>query len=163
MRHRILRAIESRGKLSGRPTADQGGQQMIEFTLTFIMLVVLLMALLLIGWTFFSYTSIASAAREGARHLMAHPTVPRDPVAFQTSNEETTWVVTNSIPMLDWRQATVNISPDLELRVPGGYVMVEIEYTVSLPRFEIPMIFRDETFVLGGPIEIQALSRRSLD
>jgi hypothetical protein len=136
---------------------------MIEFTMTFLMLVVLFMALLIMGWMFYTYATITNAAREGSRHLMAHPTVPQDQVAFGTADEETTWVVTHSIPMLDWRQTTVNISPDVSLRVPGGYVMVEIEYTMTMPQFQIPLIYDDRMLTLGGPLQLRAMSRRSLD
>jgi Flp pilus assembly protein TadG len=163
MRHRISRAIESKGKLALRPASAQSGQQMIEFTLTFLMLVVLFMALLIMGWMFYTYATITSAAREGSRHLMAHPTVPQDEVTFDTADEETTWVVTNSIPMLDWRRTTVNIAPDVSQRVPGGYVLVEVEYTMSMPEFRIPLIFQDRVITLGGPLELRAMSRRSLD
>jgi len=146
-----------------RPAADERGQQMVEFTLTFIMLVALLMALAAMGWMFFTYATITHAAQEGSRHLMAHPVLPKDQVTFSTADEETTWVVTNSLPMLDWRQATINILPDVSLRVPGGYVAVEIGYTMTMPEFRIPRVFDEGMFVLGGPLELHAASRKSLD
>ena len=163
MRRRILQAIESKGQRGARSTTDQNGQQMIEFTLTFMMLVALFAALLLMGWMFFSYATITSAAREGARHLMAHPTVPQDQVTFGTADEEATWVVTRSLSMLDWTQAVVNISPAVSQRVPGGYVLVEIVYTMSLPEIQIPLIVSDQVVSLGGPVQLRAMSRRSLD
>lgn len=146
-----------------QPGGDQHGQQMVEFAFTFIMLVVLLLALVVFGWMFFSYATITHASREGSRHLMSHPTVPQDQVAFATADEEATWVVTNSLPMLDWRRAVVTVGPPLSQRVPGGYVFVEVSYTTTMPQLRIPMIVREGTFVLGGPIELRAVSRRSLD
>lgn len=163
MRDRILQAIKARRRGTGGPAAGQDGQQMIEFTLTFIMLVALFMALLIMGWMFYTYATITSAAREGSRHLMAHPTVPEDQITFATADEETTWVVTHSLPMLDWRRATVTISPDVALRVPGGYILVQVEYTMSMPEFHLPLIYQDRMLTLGGPIQLRAMSRRSLD
>ncbi len=167
MRHKLVRAIQLKHRRALGPTADQNGQQMIEFTLTFLLLVVLFMALLIMGWMFYSYATLANAAREGSRHLMTHPTIPEDQATFGTDEDsadrETTWVVTNSIPMLNWRQTTVNISPEVSQRVPGGYVMVEIEYIMSMPEFQIPLIFSDGTITLGGPFELRVVSRRSLD
>lgn len=162
MRLRGLQAIKSKGNPFAPPAAGQSGQQMVEFALTFTMLVALLMALVIMGWVFFTYATITNAAREGSRHLMAHPTLPKDQVAFSTADQETTWVVTNSISMLDWRQMTVNISPDVSQRVYGGYVMVELIYTLTLPQINLPLL-QGQTLTIGGPFELQALSRRSLD
>jgi Flp pilus assembly protein TadG len=136
---------------------------MIEFTMTFLLLIVLLMALLIMGWMFYTQATITSAAREGSRHLMAHPTVPQNQATFSTADEEATWVITNSLPMLEWTRAVVTVGPSVAQRVPGGYVFVEIRYTMSMPQFNIPMIFEDRMLVLGGPLELTAISRRSLD
>lgn len=164
MRKKAFRAIESKCRLAVKTgSGDQSGQQMIEFTLTFLMLIVLFMALLIMGWMFYTYATLTNAAREGSRHLMAHPTVPEDQATFATADQETRWVVTNSIPMLDWTLATVNISPSVPQRVPGGYVMVEVQYTMSMPEFRIPLIYADRDLVLGGPLQLRAMSRRSLD
>jgi Flp pilus assembly protein TadG len=163
MLHRILQAIQSRRQPVVRSVSDQSGQEMIEFTLTFVMLVVLFMALVIMGWMFYTDATITSAAREGSRHLMAYPTLPHDQVTFATSDQETTWVVTNSLPYLDWRQATVTIAPDVSLRVPGGYVLVKVDYTLLMPEFHIPLIYQDRMLTLGGPLQLHAMSRRNLD
>jgi len=146
-----------------QPAGDQHGQEMVEFALTCIMLVVMLLALVVFGWMFFSYATITHAAREGSRHLMSHPILPQDQVAFASADEEVTWVVTNSLPLLDWTRAVVTVGPPLAERVPGGYVFVEVSYTTTMPQVRIPMIVSEGTFVLGGPIELRAVSRRSLD
>jgi hypothetical protein len=65
--------------------------------------------------------------------------------------------------MLEWTRAVVTVGPSVAQRVPGGYVFVEIRYTMSMPQFNIPMIFEDRMLVLGGPLELTAISRRSLD
>jgi Flp pilus assembly protein TadG len=147
----------------GQAKADQSGQQMVEFTFTFIMLCVLLMALLGLGWVFYSYATIVNAARDGSYHLMTHPVLPGDPATFKTADAEATYVVTSTVSLLDWRHMTVNISPAVSKRVAGTYVAVEILYTVNLPRLDIPLGFTDTIIHLLGPIQLHALSRRSLD
>jgi hypothetical protein len=144
--------------------SEEKGQQMVEFTLTFGMLTVLLAALVLFAWYFFSYVSLVHATREGSRYLMAHPILPADPVAFATADEEATWVVTNSVPLLDWRNnMTVLISPPVEQRFAGSYVLVEIDYIFHLPQVELPLGFDGTTLTILGPMELHAYSRRSLD
>jgi hypothetical protein len=118
---------------------------------------------LILGWLFYSYATITNAARDGSWHLMTHPVLPDDQDTFATSDAEATWIVTQSMPLLDWGDTVVNISPPVEERVYGGYVMVEIQHTLQMPRIEIPLGFDDTVFGLGGPFEITAVSRRSLD
>jgi hypothetical protein len=163
MGHKIWQAIQPKHQRRVRPASNQNGQQMVEFAMTFGMLVVLFMALLIMGWMFYVHATITGAARDGSRHLMAHPTLPEDQVTFSTPDEETTWVVTRSMPMLDWHQATVSIMPDVSQRVAGGYVGVAVQYTIFMPEFQIPLFFNGQTITLGGPVQLRALSRRSLD
>ena len=160
---RITQRFKSIWKSPRAPQAGESGQQMIEFTFTFVMLIVLFMALLILGWLFYSYATITNAARDGSWHLMAHPVLPADQDTFASSDDETTWIVTNSLPLLDTSQTVVNISPPIEQRVYGAYVLVEVQHTLQMPRIEIPLGFDDTVFVLGGPFEITAMSRRSLD
>jgi Flp pilus assembly protein TadG len=145
------------------PQAGESGQQMIEFTFTFVMLIVLFMAILILGWLFYSYATITNAARDGSWHLMTHPVLPADQDTFATADAEATWIVTRSMPLLDWGETVVNITPPVEERVYGAYVMVEVQHTLQMPRIEIPLGFDDTVFELGGPFEISAISRRSLD
>jgi len=159
---KLLRRIRSRRSLA-TTSQSENGQQMIEFTFTFIILILLFAAMLILGWVFYTYATLTNAAREGSRHLMTHPTIPEDPDRFATSDLETTWIVTNSLPMLDWRPMVVNISPPVAQRVPGGYVAVEVVYTLNMPRLEIPLTLGDRVIGLGGPTPLRALSRRSLD
>jgi len=142
---------------------DEQGQQMVEFALTFTIFCLLLMALALFGTVFFSYASIVQAAREGSRHLMSHPLLPADPDTFETADQEAIWVVTNSLPLLDWRNhMTIAIMPEPQYRVPGGYVAVEIQYTMELLDLNIPVLGGEPVHLLG-PIHLRTMSRRSLD
>lgn len=146
-----------------RQEADQCGQATVEFAFTFVIFTALLIAILGLGWLFFSYASIVNAARDGSHHLMAHPVIPADTSRFATADEEVTWIVTNSLPLLDWTNMTVTASPPPAQRVYGGYVAVAISYTVTLPEFNIPLGFDGTSYRLLGPMQISARSRRNLD
>ena len=136
---------------------------MVEFAFTFMILVAFFVALLVLGWIFYSYVTITNAARNGSRHLMAHSVLPADQETFVTADAEATWVVTNTVPLLDWRRMNITISPPVANRIPGSYVAVEVRYVVNLPRLEIPLGFTDTPIGIGGPMTLRAVSRRSLD
>jgi hypothetical protein len=163
MIHTIMRKLKSIWTSQQASQASESGQQMVEFTFTFMMLIVLFMALLILGWLFYSYATITHAARDGSWHLMTHPVLPDDEDTFATADAEATWVVTRSMPLLDWGDTVVNISPPVEERVYGSYVLVEVQHTLQMPSFSIPLGFDGTVFQLGGPFQITAMSRRSLD
>lgn len=145
------------------PEPKESGQQLIEFSFTFIMFCGLFLALIMFAYVFFAHIVINNAAREGSRHLYTHPLLPDDDTTFATADAEAQYVMTSSLPVLDWRQVNINISPPVSARVAGSYVMVEIEYDVPLPRYEFPIGWGDTRWVLIEPITLQAMSRRSLD
>jgi Flp pilus assembly protein TadG len=136
---------------------------MVEFTFTFMLLIVLLVAILVFGLIFYSYLTIVNAARDGTRFLYAHPRLPSPGSGFATADAEATYVITSSVSLLDWKRMTVNITPPKEDRIAGSWVAVEIVYNVPLPTIQLPMGFTGTTFTLVRPIELRALSRRSLD
>jgi hypothetical protein len=142
---------------------DQEGQGMVELTFTFMLFVTLLGAIAILAWIFFSQASIVHATRQGTRHLMAHPVLPDNKEVFDTADAEATWVVTSSVPLLDWREMDITISPPLEERLPGTYVAIQIEYDIPLPTIEIPLGFTDDVITVVRPMRLHALSRRSLD
>jgi len=78
-------------------------------------------------------------------------------------DEETMQIITSSVSLLDWRRMTINITPPVEERVSGGYVAVEILYTVPMPRLEIPLGFTDDPITIMGPIQLRAVSRQPLE
>ena len=126
-------------------------------------MIVLFMAVCLMGCLYVTYAHMTNAARDGSWHLMTHPVLPGDQDTFATADAEATWIVTQSMPLLNWGDTVVNISPPVEERVYGAYVMVEIQHTLQMPSFSIPLGFDGTVFQLGGPFEITAMSRRSLD
>ncbi len=142
---------------------DQDGQQMVEFAFTFTIFVVLLLAVVGFSWVFFSQATLVHAAQQGTRHLLAHPLLPDDPTTFDTADEEATWVITTSAPLLDWHEMTINILPPPEERISGSYVAVEIYYDVPLPTIEIPVGFTDDVITVLRPLRLHAMSKRSLN
>ena len=143
---------------------DQAGQQMVEFTFTFVMLTIILMALVLFAYVFFMYASIVHAAQEGTRHLLTYPVLPHDEDRFATADEEATWVITSSAPILNWKDYMhITIERPVSQRALGTYVAVRILYDVPLPEFTVPLVFIDQSITLLPPIQLHALSRRALN
>jgi len=139
---------------------------MVEFAFTFILFCVILVAIVIFGWFFFSYATIYNAARDGSHHLMNHPVLPDNPPdqpEFATADAEATWVVTTSMPLMDWTQMTLNLSPSVDNRFAGGYVAVEIVYDIPLPTISFPLGFTDDVITIIRPMRIRTLSRRNLD
>jgi hypothetical protein len=146
------------------PQRDQAGQQMVEFTFTFVLLTIILMALVLFAYVFFMYASIVHAAQRGTRHLLTYPVLPQDEDRFATADQEAAWVITSSVPLLNWRENMhITIEPPVDERALGTYVSVRILYDVPLPQFTVPLVFSDQSITVLPPIELRAVSRRALN
>ena len=148
----------------GSKKSREQGQSLTEFALVMPLLIALLVAIMLFAWIGFSYVSITSAARQGARHMM---TYDADHLQFPdwpnwTIDKEIRYVVTDAMPFLDWQSAAITITPPVEERVPITTVVVHIQYPVSLPTIRIPYFFRPGAFVLLPPIVLNAESRMKL-
>ena len=135
------------------------------------LLIGLLVGIILLAWVGFTYVSITSAARMGTRHMVSYPVEPENPATFTDIDSEITYVVTSTMPFLNWRAAQITISPPLDERLvinPDGsgqptYMSVQIVYPVNNPTIKIPYIIRDGSFVLLPPISLQATARMRLD
>jgi hypothetical protein len=146
---------------------NQGGQSLAEFALTMPFLIALLVGIALLALIGFSYVSITSAARMGARHMVSYPVEPEDP-DFTDADAEITYVVTSTMPLLDWRRAKITILPQPpESRLDFGpepiYASVQITYPVNLPTIKIPYVIREGYFYLLPPVSLQATSRMRID
>jgi len=142
---------------------DQGGQSLAEFALTMPLLVALLVGIMLLAWVGFCHVSIASAARMGVRHMLTYPWEP-DSDRFANVDAEITFVVTSTMPFLDWRRAQITIEPQPpDERHVGEDVSVQVAYPLNLPTIQVPYIIREGSFVLLPPITLQATSRMRLD
>ncbi|MBN1135666.1 MAG: pilus assembly protein [Anaerolineae bacterium] len=138
------------------------GQSLTEFALVMPLLIVLLVAVIFFAWIGFSYVSITSAARQGARHMMTYPTEPKDPDRFATADQEITYMITSAMPFLSWQDATITISPPVEDREPIVTVVVHVQYPLNLPTIRIPYVVRPGEWVLLPPIVLNAESRMKL-
>lgn len=126
------------------------------------LLVALLAGIIALAYVGFAYVSIASAARMGVRHMIGlNPSEhPENPGLFASADEEITHVVTSAMPMLNWQQAEIAISPgDTAERVFGADVSVQITYTMDTPEIRIPYVIREGSYVLVPPLTIRATSQ----
>jgi Flp pilus assembly protein TadG len=150
----------------------QQGQSMTEFALTMPLLIGLLVGIILLAWVGFTYVSITSAARMGVRHMVSYPVEPENPGRFADIDSEITYMVTTTMPFLNWREAQITILPQppadrlvVNPKDPSQptYMSVQIVYPVHNPTIKIPYIIRDGSFVLLPPISLQATARMRLD
>jgi uncharacterized membrane protein len=149
-------------------SSDQGGQSLAEFALTMPLLIALLVGIMLLAWIGFTYVSVTSAARMGARHMVSYPIEPENPARFADADAEITYVVTSGMPFLDWKQAEITILPQPpEDRLVGGkeqlYVSIQVVYPVNLPVIQVPYVIREGSFYLLPPVTLQATSRMRVD
>lgn len=142
---------------------SEEGQSLTEFALTVPFLVALLVAILLIAWVGFSYISITNAARHGTRHMVSYPRMPQDPVTFSHIDDEIRHVITSAMPYLDWRRATINISPVREQRFPDIQVSVQVIYPLNNPTFSIPSVFGEGNITILPPMTVSAVSTMRID
>jgi hypothetical protein len=147
---------------------SEQGQALAEFALTFTLLVALLLGIILVAWTGFTYFSIASAARMGARHLMTYPIKPENPGQFADVDTEVKSLVREAMPYLDGQRAEITIQPQPpESRRVGGiapvYISVQIIYPLNNPTIRIPYVVRPGSMVLLPPLTLQATSSMRLD
>ena len=140
------------------------GQSAVEFALVAPLLFALLAGMLLLAWIGFAYVSVASAARNGVRHMISYPTVPEDTERFGSDvDAEITHVVTSAMPGLDWTRATIVISPTVDVRLPGIPVEVQVSYPLNLPTVRIPYVVRDGSLTLIPPLALDAVARMWLE
>jgi hypothetical protein len=126
------------------------------------LLVALLVGIILLAYVGFAYVSISSAARMGARHMIGlNPAeYPEDPALFDTADEEITYIVTSTMPYLNWRQAEIAILPvETSDRVFGANVSVVVTYTMDTPDIRIPYVVREGSFLLIPPLTLRASSQ----
>ena len=163
---RINRDSRQRHRVPVR--SNQRGQSLAEFALTMPLLIALLVGITLLAWIGFSFVSITSAARMGARHMVSYPIEPENSSRFADADAEIMHVVTSTMPFLDWRKAVITILPQPpdSRRIVGPdpiYVSIHIVYPVDLPTIRIPYVIREGSFYLLPPVTLQATSRMRID
>ncbi len=95
--------------------------------------------------------------------MLTYPWEP-DSDRFANADAEITFVVTSTMPFLDWRRAQITIEPQpAEERRVGEEMSVQVAYPLNLPTIQIPYVVREGSFVLIPPISVQATSHMRLD
>jgi hypothetical protein len=166
---RDMSSVRRRRHPQPPPTGrNQDGQGLAEFALTMPLLIALLVGITLLAWVGFSFVSITSAARMGVRHMVTYPTEAENPGRYPNVDDEITYVITSAMPLLNWREAQITISPQPpQSRRVGGpeplYVSVQVRYPVNNPTIRIPYVIRSGSFYLLPPMTLQAAARMRLD
>ncbi|OEF99517.1 hypothetical protein BHF71_08850 [Vulcanibacillus modesticaldus] len=114
------------------------GQSLVEFSLVFPILLILLLGIIEFGQIFYSYLTIQNASRDGARYG-----------SVWVTDTEIETIVLQKTKSLDQTSLTVTISPAPNLRTSGGQIKVTIDYSLTI----IAPIWRD---ILPNPFPISA-------
>lgn len=139
--------------------ADARGQAMVEFALTFSIFILLFIGFVGMGVVLFSYVTTASAAREGARFVIANPQATDaqvrnyicsvNPGLGGTQNACLAYIANNEL--------VITIEPAAAARVPQAQVSVTVRYRVPVPTLSIGFLDRT-SFTFLGPIWVQGIS-----
>ena len=113
---------------------DQRGQDLVEFAIALPVLLLLLLGIMEVGVLIFSYSSIANAAREGARYGSVHPitadATPRKCTA--PPGDSITAATCRLTAGLDPANVTVKAEKAPGSGVTLGTVTVEVWYKADL-------------------------------
>ena len=112
-----------------RGLRGQRGSAIVEFTLVALMFFTLVFGLVEFGRALFAYSTISSAAREGARYASVHGSESKQPA---TAADLSAYVQGKAVGLHDVA-VVVGWAPNNE---PGGAVKVQVYYTFKslLPR-----------------------------
>jgi Flp pilus assembly protein TadG len=117
---RLLRSHAHRDAAGPNRRRRQSAQSLTEFALILPILMLILLGVVDFGRVFYYWTSIANAAREGARYAITHPTAitsgcKADPsnVKYRVKQEAgTTMVLTDANVAVYWVDATTGAPTD---------------------------------------------------
>ncbi len=140
-------------KFIRRLDEDQPGQSLVEFTLMFVVLTVILMGILDLGRLYFAYVGLQNAAGEGANYAAMNPLCPTaDAGAGCADPNNVAWRVKNESP------AGMVISNSIGVQVVTGQITmtapitVQATYNFHLATFVIASIVNSDTL----PLQAQA-------
>ena len=122
--------------LAGRVTRDptRRGSTVVEFSLVFVLFLVLILGVMEIGGAVWTYTTVAFAARQGARFAMVHGNA--NPVLDGQGNDVTdtqvqAFVKANAVG-LDQSKLVVNPPTWTPDRNRGSIVELQVSYPYTL-------------------------------
>lgn len=134
------RTEERRRPLGSRRAASQRGQSLLEFALVILTLVLVMIGIIDFGRMYFTYATVANAAREGARYGIIYP-VCRTAEDCPDPNNIT--YRTRAMLSLIGGSAEIQITyPDNGCMTPGCRIRVKVStqfdmWTPLIPRFTI--------------------------
>ena len=130
------------------------GQDTVEFALAAPLIIGLLIGFLYAGLLLYSQVTIANAARVGTTFLVRNPLSP---------DSEVEELIHGQLGILDPRQISIEIAPDMQDRLPRVQVDVTIRYRTPFPSLSIPNVGGGPPIVLVRPITLRADSTLNVE
>ncbi len=150
--HRRVSFLRGMPKTLLRYEGQPAGQSLVVFTLMVGLIMVLLLGMLDLGRTYFTFLAMQDAAGEGVAFAAVHPTWRTS--GDKTDPNNTTYRVRNSAPtgtLVDWSTATVTVNDPCA--IPK---VLQITVTVSAPyRLLTPFV---SDLVSGATLTLTARS-----
>jgi len=138
-------------RLKRRAGKAQRGQSLVEFSLTAIIIIMILSGLLDLGRLWFIYIALEDGAGEAALFLAINPTCETAADCPDPNNAE--WRARHSAGgVLDW--STVDIITNVTVKAPGLPVEVTLEYPY---RILTPLISQ-----IAGQITLTAYASQTI-
>lgn len=134
------RTDEPPGPLGPRDRSSQQGQSLLEFALVILTLVLVMIGIIDFGRMYFTYATVANAAREGARYGIIYPT---HRTAEDSPDPNNITYRTRAMLSLIGGSAEIQITyPDDGCMTPGCRIRVKVStqfdmWTPLIPRFTI--------------------------
>lgn len=163
---RRVRAQKCDTPISNRAATafSEAGQATVEFAFSITIFLMLLFGFLGLAIVFFSWLSVANAAREGARYVIANPTAADSQV--KTYICSTTVILGGSSAgcnsLLSSGGLKVTIEPTQSARISNSQISVKVEYQVPVPTLRASFI-GGGGFTFLGPITVTSLSAMRIE
>lgn len=145
---------KSHASVRGVTDRNDHGQAMIEFALTVPIVILLLILVVGLAFMLYSFVTLSSCAREGARLIMERPQATQVELAEYTKR---------GAGILDRDLMTVTTSPAPEARNPGANVTVAVSYPFQIVDVTVPYILAPGDFRIFPTIWLNAVSTMNLD
>jgi len=135
-----------------KASRTERGQSLIEFLISFVLLVLLLVGTFDFGYAFLYWITIRDAAQEGAIYASLHPNA-----ACQSTLDS--WVRQSSdSPIIDITDPTVTVITTTRAGTAvGDLITVEVQHTYNLHSAMIPEILGTTTIDLHADVTVSVL------
>jgi Flp pilus assembly protein TadG len=148
----------------GRSKRAENGQAMVEFALTFAIFIMLFIGFIGLAIVFFAWLTTVSAAREGARYVIANPSA---------SDSQIKSAICASSVMLGGNASNCNSLTTSDLiittepssaanRIPNAQISVKVQYRAQVPTLGITWLDGSKMTFLG-PIWVSSQAVMRID